>query len=363
MPNLAQKKMLSAFFQSASPLFFLMSFFRAPRENFYEGESVEIDIVRTGEQVSVAMSDMRQGYKTNTVELSTNKKYTPPAHKEAVDINSFQLLKREPGQNPFEQVGYRAKLMNKILRSTRPTADKILRSMEWQCSQVLQTGVVNLTDENGVVTYNIDYKPKASHFPTAGTAWSNAGADILGDLEALDTQIRIDSKRRADVCILGTGAYEAIFGNTVIKERLNFRRATTVEITAQRSNSEMGKFHGFIEVANSRLELWTYDGWYEDPQTSTLTPFVDPGSAILLASGARLDATFGGVPNIGQLLGLNSNRVPMNIPRLSSGNNMSDLHVNAWTDNSGENLTVGIASRPLMIPTDIDSFGCITTGV
>ncbi len=362
MSNLAQKKMLEAYFENAEPTMFLCSFFRTPRENFYEGESVEIDIVRTGEQVSVAMSDIKQGYRQNTTALSTNKKFTPPAHKESTPLNSFSLLEREPGQNPFEQVGYRAKLMQKILRSTRPVADKIQRSIEWQCSQVLQSGVVQLTDENGAVTFEIDYKPKASHFPVAGTAWGTGGADIVSDLNSLANQIRIDGKRRPDIAILGEAAYEALFSDAEVVERLNFRRADTISSRPQQRNSEMGIFHGTIEFANTRLELWTYDGWYEDPQTSTITQFVDPASCILLASGGRLDATFGGVPNIGQILGATGNRIPMNVPRLSTSGTAMDLHVNAWTDNSGENLEVGVASRPLMIPTAIDTYGNLDTG-
>lgn len=361
MSTLAQKKMLSAYFSEASPLFFLMSFFRAPRENFYEGESVEIDIVRSGEQVSVAMSDIKQGYRQNTHNLSTNKEFKPPAHKEAITINSFSLLERNPGQDPFQQVGYRAKVLDKILRSTRPVADKILRSMEWQASQVLQTGVVALTDENGDTTYEIDYKPKSSHFPTAGTAWGTAGGDPVADLIALSNTIRNDGKIRPNISIWGEAAYESIFAAAGgLEERLNFRRADTVGIVPQKRNSEMGLFHGTIEMGNSRLEIWTYDGHYDDPQTGLSTDFVDPAKVILLASGGRLDATFGGVPNIGQLLGV-GNRVMGSIPRLSSGSSRTDLHVNAFLDNSGENLQVGIASRPLMIPTAIDTFGCIDT--
>ena len=362
MSNLAQKKMLKAYFESASPLFFLMSFFQSPRENFFEGESVEIDIVRTGEQVSVAMTDIKQGYRQNTVALSTNKEFKPPAHKEAINLNSFSLLERNPGQNPFEQVGYRAKLLQKILNSTRTTADKILRSMEWQASQVLQTGVVSLTDENGAATFEIDYKPKATHFPTAGTAWGTAGGDPVGDLIALSNVIRNDGKRRPTISVWGEAAYESIFeADGGIPERLNFRRADTVGIVPQQRNSEMGVFHGTIEMGNTRLEIWTYDGHYDDPQTGNSTDFVDPAKVILL-SGGRLDAVFGGVPNIGQLLGANNSSVVGAIPRLQSGGNMSDLHVNAWLDNSGENLTVGVASRPLMIPTAIDTFGCIDSG-
>lgn len=361
MSNLAQKKMLKAYFQMASPLFFLMSFFSAPRENFYEGESVEIDIVRSGEQVSVAMSDIKQGYRENTHALSTNKEFKPPAHKESIQLNSFSLLDRNSGQDPFQQVGYRAKLLDKILRSTRPVADKILRSMEWQASQVLQTGVVSLTDENGNPTFEIDYKPKSSHFPTAGTAWGTAGGDPIGDIIALSNIITADGKRRPTVSIWGEAAYESLFAAAGgLGERLNFRRANTVDIVPMKKNSEMGIFRGILEVGNTRLEIFTYDARYDDPQTGNSTDFVDPAKVILL-SGGRLDATFGGVPNIGQLLGVTGNRVVGAIPRLSSGKAATDLHVNAWVDNSGENLTVGIASRPLMIPTAIDSFGCIDT--
>ena len=42
MSNLVTKRMLSAYFQMASPMMFLSGFFQSPALNFYNGEEVEL---------------------------------------------------------------------------------------------------------------------------------------------------------------------------------------------------------------------------------------------------------------------------------------------------------------------------------
>jgi len=362
MSTLAQKKMMAMYFQMGMPLFFLMSLFTARPENFFDGESVEIDIVRSGEDVSVAIQDLSLGYNLNSADVSTNKEFVPPVHKEAIPINSFSLLKRDPGQNPFENKSYRAKLLQKVFNGTRKVSDKIFRSMEWQASQVLQTGVVALTDENGDSTYSIDYKPKATHFPTSGTAWGTGGATVAGDIISLCEVIRDDGLMEVDQLIMGQAAWEAAITDADFKARFETRRMDIGTIAPMRKNSQGGLFRGTFEVGNYKVDIWTYNNRYKNPQTGVSTPFVDPAKVIMRASAGRLDASFGNIPNIGEILGVQNQRVLRTIPRLRSTNNMADLHVNAWLSNNGEQLTAGVDSRPLMIPTAIDTYGCLDTG-
>ena len=125
-----------------------------------------------------------------------------------------------------------------------------------------------------------------------------------------------------------------------------------------------GTYRGWIDIGNYRYEMWTYGGRYKHPQTGVKTPFIDPGNVIVRDSNGRLDATFGAIPNIGALLGeMGPNLLPELPGRISNTGGGMDLFVNAWLSNDGEQLFGGVGARPLMIPTAIDTYGCLTTGV
>ena len=167
-------RMLKAYIQMAQPTLFLSGMFQSPPENFHTTEEVEIDIVRSDEDISIVIQDLSTGYRMNSEDLYTNKGFKPPIHKEAAPINSFDLIKRIPGQNPFESPDFRSNVILRLFNIMTKVERKIRRSIELQASQVLQTGIVTLTDDNGVALYTLDYKPKATHFPTAGTSWASA---------------------------------------------------------------------------------------------------------------------------------------------------------------------------------------------
>lgn len=40
-----------------------------------------------------------------------------------------------------------------------------------------------------------------------------------------------------------------------------------------------------------------------------------------------------------------------------------DLHPNAWLEPNGEAITLEVSARPMCIPTAIDTFGCLDTGL
>lgn len=186
MSGTTTTRMIRAYNQMAQPMLFLSGLFQSPPENFHTSEEVEIDIVRSDEDISIVIQDLSTGYRMNSEDLYTNKGFKPPIHKEAIPINSFDLIKRMPGQNPFEAPDFRANVITRMFNGMTKIERKIRRSIEVQASQVLQTGVVTLTDMNGNALYTLDYKPKASHFPTAGTSWATAtGAQKLADINSL----------------------------------------------------------------------------------------------------------------------------------------------------------------------------------
>lgn len=365
MSGTTTRRLISAYYQEpAAPTSYFTGMFRALAENFHSSEEVELDIVRSEEDVSIVVQDLSTGYRMNSEDLYTNKSFKPPIHKEAVPINSFDLLKRMPGQNPFESPEFRGNVIRRMFAGMRKVERKIRRAVELQASQVLQTGIITLTDINGVALYTLDFKPKASHFPTAGTSWATATlTEKLGDLTALCDQIRTDGLAMPDEMTFGSDAWENLLQTEGFLDRLDIRRANLGTITPMEMRGDGGIYRGALELGNYKVDVFTYEGRYKDPQTGASTKFMDPAKIIVRASSGRLDATFGAIPNIGQLLG-STNRVLPELPqRLSSTEGRMDLFTNVWTTADGEQLLGGVGARPLMVPTAIDTFGCLDTGL
>lgn len=355
--------MLAAYFQETEVTAFFTGMFRARPENYYNAAEVEIDIVRSEEDVSIVVQDLSTGYRMNSDDLYTNKRFKPPIHKEGIALNSHDLLNRMPGEHPFKDPVFRGNIITRMFSGMRKVERKIRNAIELQASQVLQTGKITLTDIDGNPLYVLDYKPKVSHFPTAGVDWDQAGADPLADIENLCVQIRKDSKRTADEITFGSAAWTHFIRNETVQKFMDLRRVDVGSITPMSRRGDGAIYRGTLEVGNNKLDMFTYDGWYKDPTDGEVKPYVDPIKVIVRATSGRLDATFGGIPNIGQILGVTGRLLPELPNRFSSADNRIDMFTNVWISDDGENLFGGVGARPLMIPTDIDSFGCLNTGI
>lgn len=360
-------KLLSAYIEQAwLPTGFFSGMFLVRPGNIYDTEEVEIDIQRSGEDVAVVVHDMSAGYRMNSVELFTNKSFKPPVYKEAITINSFSLIKRQPGENPFSDANFRGKLVNQFFKGMVKIDEKIRRAIELQAAQVLQTGKLVLTDLSGAAAYELDFKPKATHFVTASVAWDQAGSDKLGDLKNLCDVIRTDGKARADQVIFGSDAFQEFLNDDEVYKLFESRRIDrgTISMSPNRGQ-DSAQYRGVINIGSYLLDVWTYDNTYKDPVTGVATEYLDPAKVIVRASSGRLDATYGLIPNIGEALGVGprAQMLPELPARLTGVAEGIDFHTNVWLDERGEALFGGLGTRPLMIPTAIDTFACLDTGL
>jgi hypothetical protein len=356
--------MLTAFEQMASKTMLFTGMFQAPVTNFYNTEEVEIDIMRSGEDVGIVVQDISAGYRSNSANIYTNKAFKAPVYKESAVLNSFDLMKRDFGQNPFGRQDFRSKITSKALRLATNLSNKIDRAIELQGSQVMTTGTATLTNESGVASFTISYSPKSSHFPNAGTAWSASGATPISDLSALADIIRGDGMEDPDQLFMGAGDFEAFIQNTDVQKRFDLRRVDLGALTSFDRMGNGGNYRGVVTIGNYKFDVFTYNGRYKHPQTGVSTAYLPTGKVIMKSSTARLDATFGAIPNIGKELGISApSPLPEFTGRLASSSMVRDMFTNAWLSPDGEQLNIGVGSRPLLIPTAIDTYGCLSTGV
>jgi len=354
------KKMLAAYEQYAEPQMFLSGMFKSPAQNYHNSESVEIDIQRNDEDVAIAITDLTTGPRMNSLDVYTNKEFIPPIFDEAFTLNSAQLISRMAGDTPYQDPRFQAVAMDHFAKGMRKAENKIRRAIELQASQVLQTGVATLIDSAGTTLYTVDYKAKVTHLVTAGTAWDAVGGDPVGDLGSLAEVVRNDGQKDPDMIIMGIDAWNVAIQNSAFLALFDTRRADLGRITPMTTTGEGGHFRGVVEIGNYSMELWTYGGRYKHPQTGVITQYLTPANVVMRASSGRLDTTFGAIPIF---LPPERRVLPFVPPRVSRPGGGMDMTTNTWVSADGKNLFGSVGTRPLMIPTAIDTFGRIATGV
>jgi hypothetical protein len=358
MSDASTTKMIEAYIErEARPTGFFAGFFQSPRRNFYNSDKISIDIQRNSEDIATPKPSITVRGKMNEVTKYTNKEFEPPVYTEETQISSYELSKRRPGQNPFDDVEYMSRAFEEMRRGMGRLEDKIRRALELQAAQCLQTGAMTLVDPDSGYTYTITFSPKATHFPTAGVVWSNGSADPLADLRSLGDVINVDGKSKPEVLVFGKGAINTFLGNSDVRDLLDNRRIERGNIGHPMIRGNGGVYHGEISTGQYRFEVWTYEGYYKHPDTGLTTYYMDADKVCVIAPGRR-DLAFASVP--GPIV--TDPRVSaLSLGRVSNAEGGMDLHTNVWVEPNGMSIHGEIKSRPLCIPTAIDTFGCLTT--
>ncbi len=351
-------RMIQAYFQESAATMFLSSFFRTPAENFHASEEVEIDIERSDEEIATVITDLSAGGNVNVSDQYTNKRFKPPVYKEIGTLNAYDLMGRNPGDNPFESVEFQVNATKRAFAIFRKLEKKVRRAVELMSSQVLQTAVLTLRDEEGNSAYQLNFSPKSTHFPTAAIAWNNGSSTKRGDIDALAQVIRTDGLSDPDVLIFGEVAWEQWITDPEILALLDNRRVGVGE-TKPESRGEGATFQGFMWIGNYRYEMWTYSGRYKDPADGVTKKYLNDEKVIMMASNARMDLTYGSIPLI-QRQGPGLSFLP---DRMTSTGEGFGMTTNSWVNNEGTSLNVSAGTRPLTIPTAIDLYGCLDVNI
>lgn len=353
MSDASTSKFIRMYAEEAEAPGFLAGFFQSPPENFHDTEKVEQDVIRDDMKVAIPVPGLASGGRQNEANKYVNKGYTPAIFKEEVSISAHDLLKREPGNNPFQNPVYLAAATRRVFEVSRKLEKKIRRGIEQMASQVLAGGTISLPDENGAVIFEADFKPKNTHHITTGTTWAADGAtgNPLTDLESLAIVLRRDGKMQPTKLIFGTVAMQRFLANAKVLTRLDNLRINMGQL-APETRGQGATFMGWVNLGQYRLEMWMYDGFYENA-AGQIAPFVADDHVLMLCDKGRLDLSFGNIPRFARP----DQRALAFLPRLSMGEQGLDLIPYAWVSQDGLSLTVQIGCRPLTIPTAIDTIG------
>lgn len=263
--------------------------------------SVSIEVRRGTEKVAVDVERGTEGNR-NTMSRSSEKIYIPPLYKEYFDATQLELYDRLYGSTEISVSVY-SQFLEELAESIGLLEDKIERAIELQASQVLQTGIVTMANGD-----NIDFKRKAAHIVDIGGSdanlyWSIANdstCDPIGDLVAGANLLRQNGKAQGGIfdVILGGSALEALINMPHVQNRHDVRDYDLSKIDTPQMSAAGGVFHGVVSGGSYLFRLWTYPEYYEDPDTGSLTTYVDDTYFIMLPPMPRFHTAFAAVPQL-----------------------------------------------------------------
>jgi|SRR5690242_3760026 len=258
-------------------------------------KELSIEVERGTERVAVDVVRGTEGNR-NQWTRSTEKVFLPPYYREYFDATQLDLYDRVIGSQANDNSDLFIDLMNKVSDKIGLLQDKIDRAYELQCSQVLHTGIVQLTA--GV---NIDFKRKATSIVDltgAGGYWA-AASDPFAQIAAGCDFLRKTGKSGDAMfnLILGSQALADLLANTKFLTRQNLFNMALDQVVGPIRQGVGSAFHGVLTCGSYKVQLWTYPEFYEDA-SGVSQSYIDPKYAILVPTVPRFKLGFAAVPQL-----------------------------------------------------------------
>lgn len=360
MTDASTTRMLSAYEeQRSSPTLFLSSFFSATSGSFHNAEAVELDIRRGEPIIAIPVPSVESGARKHESSKYTNKKYIPPVYDLEAVISAWSTSQRQAGQNPFDDPQFRVNARNGAFRILNELEDMLQRAIEVQASQIFQTGAIDLKDAANKTIFGLDFEMRGTHIITVNPVWAADGATgaPITDIDNAVQVMRRDGKQNPTDLVFGTIARQRFFKSAQVRSELDNRGLQQLANIAPSNRGEAATLLGTMVIGGYQYRLWSYDGYYIDPVTVQPTPYVADGNVLMIADRGRRDKTFGSIPMFVPPSAQAQQFLP---PRMSSVEGGFDLTTNIWVTPDGKHLTMSAGTRPLLIPTAIDTHAVLT---
>jgi len=347
---------------------------------------VDIDIIRGNEKTAALVPrgtvsrHLGSLQKNTRVEQGSSFSRKYPLAIEEADIGSDQLTARLMGENPYSLTSKQARLRILAANSHRENVRRLIRLNERLAWQSLLTGKQDAILGTTNTDLQYDFRRNAAHTVTVGTAWSNAAADIMGDVDGMCIKIRQNGKMTPDYMFLGSDAMAGVMKNTSLTAQADNRRFKTV--------TELGgisavppKFAHLVEagaqcrgqfVTLEGFELWlfTYVDNYTN-ESDTAVKYLGDDLVLIGSSQARADRYFGPsemLPSIPmrdqfyqQMFGISPNAAPMppNVKNPGAVIRPEMFYFDAYASNDWQRVTCRSQCAPIFATTATDGFGVL----
>lgn len=325
-----------------APKSFLRSFFTKQTTSAKE---ISIEVMRGTEKIAVDVLRGTNGNR-NTFSKHAEKIFVPPFYDEyfdATELDRYDLLFGANSLNPT--VGVIDGMISQALEKLKILKYKIERAYELQCSQVFESGIVQLISGD-----NIDFKRKAGSMVVKDAAgyWQVASVDPRADFITGGDFLRQTGKAGDGEfnVILGSNALTVLLANPFI-DNDKIKTLSLIDLKMPQVNAMGGVYHGTLSAGPYKVHLWSYNEYY-DNTSGVSTAYINANQFIMIPlTSAKLIMSFAGVPAI--VRDVRNAEFPEYITQMEA-----DYYINNYIDAFGKKHVFEILSAGLAIPVSVD---------
>lgn len=301
---------------------------------------VSIMVQRGFEKVAVDVMRGTEGNR-NQWSKSTEKIFEPLYFRENFDLTQLQLYDQLYLPRTVANAPGMLALLNSIADNQMEQREKIERAIEIMCSQVMMTGVIQMSSRGTGI--EIDFKRKAASLvnPGAGNYFAN-NVDIFANAQADATFLRTVGKCTGNEFdwTLGEQAMQDLLKNTVFTTRNNLFHLSLDAVMPPRFNEAIGAaYHGWITAGPYKINLITYPQYYDDIITGLSTPYIDTKKAVMTPVQPVGFTFYGAVPQL-----IAPNAMPM----------VGDFINTDTRDEMKRAWLIEVESCPVVVPVKVD---------
>lgn len=311
---------------------------------------VDVEVQRDNDLIAVDVVRFTEGNKNKSSRM-TEHVYQPPYFKEDYDFQRDQVYMNTIGNG----VGLNSPAVNRqiaanAVKGVAKNRDKVIRAIRKQQADVLQTGIITLTNGD-----NIDFRRKSTsmvNVSTGGVYWGTAAtATPITDIrKGLDFLRNVGNSGGSSVnVVMRSAAFEAFLATTQIKEQgpNTIQQIQRININMPQFDGVSGfAFHGQIAAGDFNVNLWTYNEKYTDANGATQY-YLAENLVVMIPDDFQGKTVFGGLPTLNETT---IGGVTTAIPGVVEANYL----IRAYSDKKTMSSTLELTSAPLVVPFTID---------
>lgn len=306
----------------------------------FDTDTVDVDIVKGGRELAPFVHP-KLGSRPRSNQGFSTKNYRAPLVSESMVTTGEDLMHREPGEALYSGVTPAARQMRKNARDLMTMNNAITRREEWMAAQVLFTGKIPVIGDG--LNEEIDFNFTQSVTLTSDK-WSAEGTDILGQLEDWRETVQKNGYVNANMMVMDRKAASALVNNKQMKELLDTKNYELAKIAPRELPSGATYIGSYGKLG---LDFYQYNDWYlddfTDPASPTTRQLVPDGTVALLSTEAQFSRLYGAIAY-----------APYGETEFVTEE--ADRVAHAWVERRPDRKFLGLDSRPLLVPHEVDSW-------
>lgn len=327
-------------------MWFRNRYFPTADQDIFPTAKVLIEYKKGGKKMAPFVIP-RKGGITMEREGYTATEYEPPYIAPQRPLTIDDLNKKGFGEDLYSDMTPEQRQAQVLGEDLAELNEMIDRRLEWMCSELLFNGKITMkhyAEKYGVGTPVEKvlqfYESSFGNVYTPAVKWdASSGVSIYDDLDAMVAAKVTKGCKVTDLC-MGASAWKYFIKDATILKLFDNRKVNIGDINPQDLPDGVG-YMGQIIIRGKRLDIFVYDEQYED-ESGNSAVFM-PDKKILLAAPGMGRTLFGAITQIEQTDGQFHTYRGEKIPKY-------------YADSKNEVREIRVASAPVTVPNDIDSW-------